>query len=84
MDWKEPLNKILENGCTDSNIEDFIDFINKHSDVDVNTKEIWDYVYEYNAPEECKGCKFVQLSGMMPCINCLRQNKLKDHYTPRS
>lgn len=78
MDWKETLKKIIENGCTDSNIEDFVD---EHPDVDA--KEIWDYAYEYNAPEECKGCRFIQLSGMMPCTNCSRRNKLKDYYMPR-
>lgn len=83
MNWKETLNKILENGCTDSNIEDFIDFIEKHSDIDVDAKEIWNYVYEHDAPEECKGCRFIQQSGMMPCTNCSRRNKLKDYYTPR-
>ena len=83
MDWKEELKKILENGCSDSNIEDFINFINEHSDVDVDAREIWNYVYEYDAPEECKGCKFIQQSGMMPCTNCSRRNKVKDYYEPR-
>lgn len=75
MDWKDELNKILENGCTDSNIEDFVDEHPK-----VNAKEIWDYMYEYNSPDGCKGCRFIQMSGMMPCIRCTRKVKVKDYY----
>ena len=78
MDWKEELKKIIENGCTDSDIEDFIDD-NPH----VNPKEIWDYVFEHDAPKECKGCKFIQMAGMMPCIKCSRKVNLKDYYENR-
>lgn len=77
MDWKDELNKILENGCTDS---DVLDFIDEHPEVNEN---IWDYIYEYNAPEGCKGCKHIQMSGWMPCIRCTRRVYLKDYYESR-
>lgn len=77
MNWQENLKRILENGCTDSDIEDFID---EHPET---ASFIWDFVYEYIAPAECKGCKYVQMSGMMPCINCSRRVKVKDYYEHR-
>lgn len=77
MNWKEELNKILENGCSDSDIEDFID---EHPEINEN---IWDYVYEYDAPNECKGCKYIQYSGTFPCRNCSRRNSLQDYYKSR-
>lgn len=77
MDWKEELKKIMENGCTDSDIEDFVD---EHPEVNEN---IWDYVYEYDAPESCKGCKYIQYSGMFPCTQCSRKVELKDYYVSR-
>lgn len=78
MDWKDELNKILENGCTDSDIEDFV---YEHPEVD--GKNIWDYVYEYNAPDVCKGCKYIQFSGWYPCIMCSRKIKTEDYYESR-
>ena len=77
MSWKDEVNKILDNGCTDSDIEDFID---EHPEVDEN---IWDYVYEYGAPDVCKGCKYIQYSGMFPCSGCSRRVKLVDFYESR-
>lgn len=78
MDWKEELGKLLEKGCSDSDIEDFVD---EHPDVD--GKDIWDYVFEYNAPEGCRGCKYIQYSGMFPCNRCLRRVNVKDFYASR-
>lgn len=78
MNWKEDLKKILKNGCTDSDIEDFVI---EHPNAD--EKEIWDYVFEYSAPEECKGCKHIQMSGFMPCNMCQRRVKVKDYYESR-
>ena len=76
---KIELEKLLANGCTDSDVEDFID---KHPNI--NKKQVWDYVYEHNIPTECKGCKFVQMTGMMPCIKCVRQQtNIKDYYEKR-
>lgn len=78
MNWEDELKKIIENRYSDSNIEDFAD---EHPEV--NAKEIWDYVYEYDAPDGCKGCRFIQMSGMMPCIKCTRRVKVKDYYESR-
>lgn len=78
MDWKEELKNLIEKGCSDSDIEDFL---NKHPEI--NGRKIWDYAYEYNAPAECKGCKHIQMKGMMPCINCKRRVHLKDYYEAR-
>ncbi len=72
------LKQMIENGCSDSDIEDFT---NEHPEI--REKDIWDYVYEYNAPDGCKGCKFIQMSGMMPCIGCKRKVVLKDYYEAR-
>lgn len=75
MNWEDALKKIIENGCSDSDIEDFVDEHPK-----VNAREIWDYVYEYYAPDGCKGCKYIQRAGTMPCIVCLRRTSVKDYY----
>lgn len=75
MNWEDELRKIIENGCSDSNIEDFVD---EHPEI--KAKEIWDYVYEYYAPDICKGCKHIQRAGMMPCIECVRRANRKDYY----
>ena len=77
-DWKEAVKIVVENGCTDSDIEDFVD-----THPDVNGKEIWDYVYELDAPDRCKGCEFIQMAGMYPCNVCTRRNQLKDYYKSR-
>lgn len=78
MFWKEELDDLLKKGCTDSDIEDFAD---EHPEV--NGREIWDYVYEHEAPDVCKGCKHIQMSGMMPCQLCSRVVVTKDFYEPR-
>ena len=78
MSWKNELNKLMEEGVSDSKIEDFIESHSK-----INPKEIWDYVYEHNAPKQCKGCRFIQNSGIMPCIRCLRRIEVKDYYEIR-
>lgn len=63
--WKEELSGLLKSGCTDSDIRQFIQ---KHPDI--SGKKIWNYVSDYYAPEQCKGCKHVQLIGMYPCSCC--------------
>ena len=73
--WKEELTTLLENGCTDSDIEDFVQ---KHKGTD--GREIWDFVGEYYAPERCKGCKHIQMLGMYPCNVCSRNRISEDHY----
>lgn len=47
---------------------------------EINGKDIWDYVYELDAPEGCKGCIHIQKSGMYPCNECSRRVVLKDYY----
>ena len=77
-DWKEEIKSIVEKGCSDSGIEDYIE---EHPDL--NGKEVWDYVYELGAPDRCKGCEFIQMVGMYPCNNCIRRSCLKDYYKRR-
>lgn len=76
--WKTELTELLKRGCSDSDIEDFVD-----AHPGVNGKDIWDYVYEYNAPFECKGCAHIQLKDAFPCTKCSRVNELKDYYKER-
>ena len=78
MEWKEKLKAILKDGCSDSDIEDFI---SEHSEL--NGKEVWDYVYDLQAPDTCKGCKYVQHEGMLPCIRCSRRIITNDYYESR-
>lgn len=78
MSWQEDLNKILENGCTDSDLEDFI---SEHPNV--SGRDIWDYVYDYNALDGCKGCKYIYYSGKNPCSRCSRRVEIKDYYESR-
>lgn len=77
--WKTELVELLKNGCSDSDIEDFVD---EH--LDINGKDIWDYAYEYSAPIECKGCAYIQMKGDFPCAKCSRINELKDYYKKKS
>ena len=80
MDWKDEVRQIVERGCTDSDIEDYIE---KHPNIKGKVR-IWDYVSDLNAPECCKGCKHVQLIGFsMPCTNCSRVLNSKDYYETR-
>lgn len=72
------LKKLLENGCTDSDIEGFIE-----ENPNINGKEVWDLVYESNAPDCCKGCKHIQMTGLMPCKRCSRRIVTKDYYERR-
>ena len=78
MNWQEELKKLIENGCSDSDIEDF-----ETEHPEINGKEIWDYVFEYNAPNACKGCKYIQYTGLMPCNRCSRRIEVKDYYEKR-
>lgn len=77
-DWKEEIKTIIKKGCTDSDIEDYL---SEHSEL--NGKEVWNYVYELDAPDGCKGCEFIQMNGMYPCNVCTRRNRLKDFYKRR-
>lgn len=71
---KEKLKALMENGCTDSDLEDFAE------DNNVSEGEVFQYVAELIAPECCKGCKHIQLyDSMYPCTECSRGKK--DMYT---
>lgn len=78
--WIEDLKNLIETkeNLTDSDIEDLTD---KYPD---NVKEIWQFIYELIAPEQCKGCKHIGLYGLYgsfyPCNCCTRQENLKDFY----
>lgn len=60
QNWKGELSGLLKSGCTDSDIGQFIQ---EHPDI--AGKDIWNYVSDYYAPEQCKGCIHVQLIGMV-------------------
>ena len=76
--WQEELYSILERGCSDSDIKDFI-----YENPNINAKKVWDFVYEHDAPDCCKGCKYIQFSGMFPCNSCSRRVLTKDYYELR-
>lgn len=78
MDWKKELLNILNNGCSDSDIEDFII---EHPTI--SGKDVWDFVYDTDAPEQCKGCVHIQNRGFMPCIRCSKIIQTRDYYEPR-
>ena len=78
IEWKEELQKLLDNGVNIMDVED--EFLNKYK---VSAKEIWDYVfdeYKYKPPEQCKGCKFLNTTIDSPCRKCARKVTLKDYY----
>ena len=77
MDWKEEISKIVKSGCTDSDIEDYLE-----AHPDISGQEMWDFVCELRAPEECKGCKHIQMAGTYPCNACHRGKKTKNFYEP--
>ena len=78
MDWKEEVRELVMGRCSDSDIEDYID-----AHPDLNGREVWDYICELAAPEACKGCRHIQMSGMYPCDACSRNPKLRDFYEQR-
>lgn len=77
-DWKQALYTLLEGHPSDSDIEDFA---TDHPDID--GKLIWDEVYEYDAPKECKRCVYIQHTNMHPCDRCSRRVTVKDYYKER-
>ena len=71
---------LLLEGCSDSDIEDFI---NDHHLSGEEAKEIWEIVAISNAPDCCKDCLFVAyFPDMHPCDRCIRprQHIYKDYY----
>ena len=65
--WKEELSGLLKSGCTEEH-------------PDIAGKDIWNYVSDYYAPEQCKGCIHVQLIGMYPCSCCSVNGTSKNYY----
>lgn len=76
--WQEELYLLLERGCSDSDIEDFVT-----ENPSVNAKKVWDFAYEYDAPERCKGCKHIQMASFEPCNRCSRRVLVEDYYESR-
>lgn len=74
--WQEELIRLIDRGCTDSDIEDFCD---SHPEAD----NAWNFVADYTAPAQCKGCKNVQMLGQYPCTRCLRSERREDLYELR-
>ena len=68
------LKLLVEQGCTDSDIEDFCE------ENDIDTGEAFRLVAEWSAPNCCQGCIHIQLyPDMSPCCNCCRAKS--DYYT---
>lgn len=65
-DIRKALQKVRENGCSDSDIEDFIKDRNLPSSV---ARAVWTQIAVWNAPNCCKGCKNVQV---YPNCHCSR------------
>lgn len=71
---KEAIIKILSDGCTDSDIEDYC-FNNNLSE-----KDVFRFVANFNAPENCKFCKNVDCYPyIFPCSRCSRRLSV-DYY----
>lgn len=77
MNWKRELLDMLDSGCTDSDIEEFVD-----AHPDVPEKEIWYVVAEDSRPIACRGCMYVHNYGESPCNRCSRQIIVSDNYKP--
>ena len=74
-DIREALRMVRENGCNDSDIEDFITDRNLSSHV---ARAVWTQIAVWNAPNCCKGCEYVQ---EYPGCHCSRP--LSDKFVPR-
>lgn len=65
-EWKKEIDALLSSGTiTDSDIEEYI---SKHPEI--KGRDVWYYISELTAPEKCKGCLYIQKSGMYPCNVC--------------
>lgn len=70
------LQLLVEQGCTDSDIENFCE----ENGADMG--EAFQLVAEWAVPDCCQGCNYIQLwPAMSPCCNCCRAKP--DHYTAR-
>lgn len=55
-EWKKEIDALLSSGTiTDSDIEEYI---SKHPEI--KGRDVWYYISELTAPEECKGCLYIQ------------------------
>lgn len=71
------LKTLYDNGCTDSDIEDFCEN-NK-----VNYREAFLQIDIWNAPDCCKDCKHVSFfASMYPCNSCSRAHQT-DYFEKR-
>ena len=76
LEWKKEIDVLLSSGsATDSDIEAYIE-----NHPQIRGRDVWNYISELTVPEECKGCVYIQMSGMYPCNVCKRQNILSDYY----
>ena len=83
MGWRDEVKQIMTNsGCSDADLENFLSYLKEHPELD--QKEVWNYVYELNVPEKCKGCKHVQsFNESYPCNACIRHKVMQDFYETR-
>lgn len=69
-EWVKELRKLHDNGCTDSDIEDFCTQYNVPQDI------AFHHIEEWNAPDCCKGCKYLFCyNSAYPCTVCSRNKK---------
>lgn len=71
---------LLLEGCSDSDIEDFI---NDYPLSGEEAKEVWEIVAINNAPDCCKNCSFViYFPDIHPCDRCIRprQDFYRDYF----
>ena len=74
----EKLKELHENGCSDSDIEDFC------TDNKVSCREAFLQIDIWNAPDCCKNCKHVSFfASMYPCTSCSRAHQ-KDYFEERT
>lgn len=70
---KKAITALCKKGCTDSDIEDYC---HEHG---INTGKAFHFLSVQFAPEQCKGCKHVDmLPNIAPCNSCSRI--YKDRY----
>ena len=71
------LRELCENGCTDSDIEDFC---GEHK---LSRNEVFTKIAEWTIPSCCQGCMYMTMyPSMPPCPSCSRGKK--DHYAKRT
>jgi hypothetical protein len=77
LEMKKQLRQLYEQGCTESDLEDFA------FDNDVDMGQVFRIVAEWSAPAACKGCSHIQCYGnMYPCNCCSNHEDIKNRYEP--